>query len=386
MNIMNRPLRYFCYYDNVDKKVIDRSYCLAAINKIDYITQVLNSNLVAVDLVSFSEGVNISSFFDYLHSSTVQLDQSKKLILMPSLTSKFKLIRVLARNMRKVYFILSLILKLKKHESIIVYHSLGYANIFFILKKIKNIRLILEVEEIYADVTGKVKDRKREDRLFKVADAFIFSTELLEETINLTHKPYTIVHGTYGVEYDRGFRFNDNLTHVVYAGTLDPRKGGSAAAAAAAMYLDSSFHVHILGFGSSEELEKINKQILTLRENSTCLITFDGLLSGEAFIEFIQACDIGLSTQNPDAAFNATSFPSKILTYLANGLKVVSIRIPAIERSSIGDILYYYEEQTPQKIAEAINSASRKEDFDSRTYLKKLNDDFSDSLMDLLNM
>ena len=72
------------------------------------------------------------------------------------------------------------------------------------------------------------------------------------------------------------------------------------------------------------------------------------MLSGEDYIRFIQSCDIGLSTQNPDAAFNATSFPSKILSYMANGLRVVSIRIPAIERSAVGNEVMFYNEQTPE--------------------------------------
>lgn len=66
-----------------------------------------------------------------------------------------------------------------------------------------------------------------------------------------------------------------------------------------------------------------------------------------------------MSTQDPSAAFNSTSFPSKILVYLANGLKVVSIRIPAIEQSAVVDSLVFYDKQTPEKIAEAILSASK---------------------------
>lgn len=382
LKAMKNSIKYYCYYDS-EKKVVDRSYCLAATNKIDYITQVLNCS-AHVDLISLAGGLNKSSYFNYLSGSTTQLDKFKTLKLFPSINSKFMVFRVLGRNFTKILLIYHLVFCCKRGESIIVYHSLGYANIFFILKKIKKIRLILEVEELYADVTGKAKDREKEIRLFDVADAFIFSTELLAESINITHKPYAVVYGTYKTQYDRNFRFDNDLTHVVYAGTLDPRKGGSAAAAAAAMYLDSSFHIHILGFGSIEEIENIKDQIKSIQEKSPCLITFDGLLSGERFIEFIQACDIGLSTQNPDAAFNATSFPSKILTYLSNGLKVVSIRIPAIEKSSIGRLVHYYDEQTPKNIADSIVLASKKESFDSRKKINELNEDFKQSLQFLL--
>ena len=89
-------------------------------------------------------------------------------------------------------------------------------------------------------------------------------------------------------------------------------------------------------------------------QESQCRVTYDGVLTGEKFSQFLQSCQIGLSTQNPNGAFNDTSFPSKILTYLCNGLKVVSVRIPAVERSAISGAVTFYEEQTPEAIADAI--------------------------------
>lgn len=105
------------------------------------------------------------------------------------------------------------------------------------------------------------------------------------------------------------------------------------------------------------------------------------MLSGEEYIRFIQSCDIGLSTQNPDAAFNATSFPSKILSYLSNGLRVVSIRIPAIEGSDVGDKLFYYDEQTPKQIADAILSVDMAQAYDSRSDIVDLSNKFQNELM-----
>ena len=108
------------------------------------------------------------------------------------------------------------------------------------------------------------------------------------------------------------------------------------------------------------------------------------MLSGEDYIRFIQSCDIGLSTQNPDAAFNATSFPSKVLSYLANGLRVVSIRIPAIEQSAVGSKLFYYEKQTPEEIAKAILAVNMNEQYDSRQLIADLAVDFEEKLSYLL--
>lgn len=100
-------------------------------------------------------------------------------------------------------------------------------------------------------------------------------------------------------------------------------------------------------------------------------MTFEGELKGDDYKHFIQKCHIGLSTQDPTAAFNATSFPSKILVYLSNGLRVVSIRIPVVEHSAIADCLCFYDEQSPKMIANAIME-SVKADIDGKDILKKL--------------
>ena len=41
---------------------------------------------------------------------------------------------------------------------------------------------------------------------------------------------------------------------------------------------------------------------------------------------------------------------------MSNGLPVVSIRIPAVETSNVGDYIYYYDTNDPQNIAQAIKS------------------------------
>ena len=124
--------------------------------------------------------------------------------------------------------------------------------------------------------------------------------------------------------------------------------------------------------------------ISDIASRSKAKVTYDGLLSGEDYVRFIQSCDIGLSTQNPDAAFNATSFPSKILSYMANGLRVVSIRIPAIEQSAVGDALFYYARQTPEEIAKAILSVDMNATYDSRTRIQELDREFCAQIGDLL--
>lgn len=122
-----------------------------------------------------------------------------------------------------------------------------------------------------------------------------------------------------------------------------------------------------------------------LAKTCECGVTYEGCLSGEEYIRFIQSCDIGFSTQNPDAAFNATSFPSKILSYMANGLRVVSIRIPAITTSAIGDYMYYYDEQTLEQIAEAVMEIDLSDGYDGRKIIEQLDKKFKRDMEELLS-
>lgn len=174
------------------------------------------------------------------------------------------------------------------------------------------------------------------------------------------------------------------MIHCVYAGTLDSRKGGAAAAVAAAEYLPSNYHVHILGFGSEKEKNGMRDSVAEIALKTKARVSYDGLLSGERYIRFIQSCDIGLSTQDPSAAFNTTSFPSKILSYMANGLRVVSIRIPAVEKSNVGNMLYYYDKQTPIEIAKAILSVNVQDGYDSRETIMELDKKFQKEIKKLL--
>jgi glycosyltransferase involved in cell wall biosynthesis len=251
-------------------------------------------------------------------------------------------------------------------------------------KKLKGFKLILEIEEIYADVHGKRGAHKKEYNFFKLADAYLLATELLNEKINIENKPYAVIYGTYNVEKQRKVSFEDDKTHIVYAGTFDPRKGGAAAAAAAA-YLNSDYHIHIIGFGSEKDKKYLLDTIEDASKKSNCMVTYDGLLSGNDYLNFLQKCQIGMSTQIPDAKFNDTSFPSKVLSYMANGLRVISVRMKSLEVAKIGKSLYYYEENTPQAIAQAIRSVDFNDDYDGRKVVEKLHYEFINNLDSLIN-
>lgn len=375
-----KNLFYIGYYDTPENAEENRNIVLAATNKMTYIISVLDKLGYNTKVVSVSATKNKQEY----HEKHIKLGANSELLLFRTLPSGNTWKRLISRSYMRFQLFRYLISVPEKDDKVMVYHSVAYADIVRWAKKFRKFKLILEVEEIYADVNRKEKDRRKEHKLFREADAFIFPTELLNEKVNMKGVPYSIIHGTYQVEPDRKCKFNDGKIHCVYAGTFEPRKGGGIAAAAAGK-LDANYHIHILGFGNEKDKKRMIDKIEELSKRCECKITYDGLLSGEEYIRFIQSCDVGLSTQNPDAEFNNTSFPSKILSYMANGLRVVSIRIPAIEGSAVGKYISYYNEQTPEKIADAIKAIDFSQEYDSRKIILDLDKSFQSEIGRLLN-
>lgn len=376
-------IQYLSYYGN-EKCREKRAYVLAATNKIDYITAAIQACGDRVEIISMSPSQGrAAKAYTYDNGGTA-------VHMLASLDTSFKLWRPVNRLLMHLQLLLYL-LRQEKSARILVYHSLGYMKTVAFAKKIRRFHLILEVEEIYGDVTGDAKTVAREMAFFPLADSYIFPTQLLDEKINTAKKPSVIIHGTYKVEADRNCKFDDDeihrhnkrVIHCVYAGTFDPRKG-ALTAAKAGQYLPEEYHIHILGSGSKQEMCELMQTIEKISQGSRCKVTYDGILTGSAFTQFLQSCHIGLSTQDPNAAFNNTSFPAKLLTYLCHGLKVVSIRTPAIEKAAISKEVTFYNEQTPEALAAAILKVEL-DGRNSKALIKQLDLKFKKELAQLIS-
>lgn len=370
---------YMAYYNSTNSGE-RRNAVLSSVNKMNYICEALENNGYNTEIVSAS-GTTEKKF---CKSKKVKLTDKTTLKLFSSLPRLNRIVSVIDRVILKTKLFLYMIKNTNKDSIVMVYHSLGYMSLVKRLKKLKGFKLIIEAEEIYGDVIGDEKTSQKEYEFFKIADAFIFPTELLSEKVNTEKKPEVIIYGTYHIEKELPKLFSDGKIHCVYAGTLDPRKGGAIASAESALFLNENYHIHILGFGNEKEKAEMLNTIDSISKKSKAKITYDGLLSGEEYIKFIQSCDIGLSTQNPNGKYNDTSFPSKILSYMANGLRVVSVRIPVVEESGIGKCVCYYDEQTPENIAKAIKSIDFSEEYDSRKTIGVLDKAFICDLKTML--
>lgn len=372
-------IKYLCYYDTLDNVDENRYYVLSAKGKIDYIISVLNDLGHSVQIVSASH----TNSTGYFKSKETKINELSKLILFATFGSKGIISKLFSRLFTKIQLFVWLFKNLRKDDVLIIYHSLGYMRLINILKRIKKVRTILEVEEIYSDVNGRADFKNKEIRLLLNSDGYIFPTEMLDSAININKKPSTVIYGSYHKSAVNNAEKNKEIINVVYAGYLDAAKG-AAAAVESSRFLSENYHIHILGFGSANDIGIIQNRVSEL-SSAGYNVSYDGLLKGEDFDRFLSKCDIGLCTQDPNAEFNNTSFPSKILTYLSHGLKVVSVDIPAIRQSRIGEYISFYTENSGKSIAEAIQTAGSSNIKCGESVIDRLSEKFKSEINNMIN-
>lgn len=379
---VRRPLKYVGFYDAPDADGDIRRVSPAAVTKMDYISEVLLGLSGRVLIISPAK----STKDRYSPSKTFETPNRTQVRLLASLGRGSRLKNLVNRVLGHLLLLWHLLSCTRRGETIIVYHSLAYGLAIYIAQKCRALRVVLEVEEVYQDAAPLGPYHRFLERLaFSTADAFIFPTAYLNARINPAGKAFVVVHGTYRAEETVTKRFDDGRTHLVYAGNLDPAKGGSVAAINLGRFLPDGYHVHIIGFGSPAQIASTHRLIDEVRSSSLCVVTYDGQKVGPDYIHFIQKCHIGLSTQDPTGKFNESSFPSKVLSYLSNGIAVLSSRVPAVMESEVGDCIFYYDGQSPAQIAKAVQLIGTDEDHDHRGRIRVLDARFRDGLSKLLN-
>ena len=375
----NNKIFYLAIYSRSDIQDDERYYPLSGALKIEGITKALRNAGYEIEIISMSPThgkISVPAWHG-------EIQEGVFLTLFHSLGRKNIYTHFLDNILIRISFLLYVLKHIRSTDTVIVYHSLAYMKMVMFLKKIIRFRLVLELEEIYADVISGSFSRKNEIRLIHISDQYILPTKLIAEKMHLPCDNYVVIHGSYQYAVQKQIHyFSDQKIHIVYAGTLDPRKG-CIEAMRAAEYLPNNYVIHILGSDINPLFNTTLKEITEKQEESHATVIYEGLLKGEIYNHFLQKCHLGLCTQDPHADFTDTSFPSKVLSYLSNGLRVLAIRIKALETSDLRDILYFYTENKPECIADAIIGIDFSKHYDSSS---KLNQLFLESVHNLKNL
>lgn len=370
-------VHYVAYY-NPKNEAKRRVANYAGEDKIDYICDTINRIGEDVTILSNTK----STIKKFLKRTEYKVSKKKKIVMFSSLPSTNRLMHAIDVLYGYIQLTTYLIKNVKKNDVVLVYHSLGYRNLFKYLKKIKKFKYILEVEELFKYIKEANSFKERENIVFKYSDAFIFSNSILEKKINKQSKPSVVVNGVYKNEKRIVEKIKNGKKIVVYAGSFEEQKGVDYIIKSA-QYLDEKYEVRIIGFGSKADINRIMKLIEVVSKKTKCQITYEGVFKGDDYLRYIQKCDIGVCIQNPDDEFNKYEFPSKILSYMSNGLNVVINKLEQIENSRISKYVTFVDGTEPQKIALSIKKTSNNK-YNSKKILEILDNDFEKELKKII--
>lgn len=272
------------------------------------------------------------------------------------ISSGGKVGRLLNGFLKKLQFVFYVLFKVKKDDTILLYHSVSYTKTLAGIKRLIDRKVVIEVEEIYG--YSATEDRPWVDKeisYIKAMDSFIVVNAGIPAHIGIEDRKYVVSYGVCDLPPRRVEHFDDGKIHVVYAGTIETRKLGAITAVEAAQYLPDDYVTHIIGFGTQKNIEYMQQRIDEINKNSSGIkVQYDGYFTGDELDDFLFRCHIGLSSNVMRPNFANNSFPSKVITYMCHDLSVVLGYAKAFYDVPIAKNWSFYMEHEPEQIAKAI--------------------------------
>lgn len=367
-------MKYICEYQIPVENDEGRYYALSAVDKASYIHDVLVRLGHRVEIISPSYAKKTSKKrIDYINDKICVISGF-------SLGWHNSLTKVFSRISAMIWLFYFLLKNCEKGEKLIIYHGVQNVPVFLLAKKIKGFDVILEVEELYSSLMGEKNWRQYlESQMIKSAQSFIFASEVLEQTCNRSKKPYVIAYGAYRVPPLYSEKINDGRIHVVYAGLIKKDKVAFKSARIA-KYLDSRYYVHIIGYGEQYDIDELNKEIDMIKQETGCSLSYDGLKRGEEYLSYLQSCHIGICPLTNDNTYQLACFPSKITSYLTNGLEVITTENAVLRNSQYKPFLHFVKDDSPESFAKIILSKEQSKGITPRDYLIKMDKEFCTAL------
>jgi hypothetical protein len=113
-------------------------------------------------------------------------------------------------------------------------------------------------------------------------------------------------------------------------------------------------------------------------------VIFQGTLTGQAYSDFLADCDIALNLQTRDNHSMDMAFPSKVVSYLAHGLHVISTRLNTLATSDVAAFIDFTDTDDPAAIAKQIIAVDLREASDPRPLLDQLDQNVHQELKHLI--
>lgn len=377
-----KNIHYIAHYGKHDNNR-NLNISSAGISKMSYIITSIKKAGFNINVLSTAPTRN--RFWCHYKWHELQVDTQEKNIYIDIFGSNFRFLRGLSLFWIWIQMLYYIFLKVKKNDTILIYHSCFYMIPILIAKKLKNIHLVIEVEEIYNASLGNEKPaQEREIRYLKIADSYILVNDLMAGICGFS-KPYITSYGNYLIPQVTSSKESAQCIHLVYAGIIEKIKYGAFIAVECARFLTEEYKVHILGFGEDIYIKELKSRISEVNQYvGREAVIYYGSMHGEEYSRFLAKCHFGLSTHINKGDYVDLTFPSKLLVYIAHHLIPVCSRIACVEKSKIAQSVVFYNGNEPRAVAEAVMSTKLKKNT-SQEILNQLDQEFISSLKNILD-
>lgn len=264
-----------------------------------------------------------------------------------------------------------------KKSNILIYHYRGPTYLFSWYRKFVSRNYFYLIGEIFSIVFDKSTQYKisKELKSFEGGCGYILANDSLKNTIAKDCNNKVVCYGSYKLANIQNY--NDDSKKIVYAGIISIDKVTDAfLAIEVGLYLPLDYHIHILGYGSSEDIIALNNRISKINNiRGSEIITYDGCLYGEEYEKFLSKCKYGLCTRTLNDDISMYCFPSKTLVYMAHGVVPVCSNLTSIRNSEISDsVIFVQGDLSAENVAKAIVQNSK--EYETKQVIVRLNENF----------
>ncbi|MGB7594383.1 MAG: hypothetical protein WBL80_02310 [Erysipelotrichaceae bacterium] len=370
--IHSNEVLYIGFFDNiVGNSSEERNTFLSSVNRMNYITQVLIDDGYHVTILSPAWTMLRKGCFT---GKEYDLEEHVRLALMPTFGSKHRILQAFSKAYTLSWMGVYLLLHTNGKSRVLVYHAPLISIPILFVKSVRKFKITLDLEEIYhlSQPSGKFQT-KLERKMISSAEAYILPNNLIYEKIHgLIEKPRIVVYGDYRVaqEYAKDVDWNIKL---LLTGNIEKISCGAFNALKIMDYLDDRYILHIVGYGNESDVIELCEAIEVINSSKGSeVIKYHGVLQGIEFSVIMDRCDIALNIQTQSYHYMDTAFPSKVISYLAHGLHVVSTRLNTLENSEVSRYITFADEMDPASIARKIESIDLYSEFSPKACLKDL--------------
>ena len=196
-------------------------------------------------------------------------------------------------------------------------------------------------------------DIKIQNEYLSTVDSFTFLTDKMSSVYNIYKKPYTVVEGMIDMEFAaKTGDFKPLFSRTaVYTGTLE-KKYGILNLVKAMKFVKGDIRLIICGAGDAvPEIEEAAK-----KDNR---IEYRGIVEYKEALKIQSEAGVLVNPRPADEEYTKYSFPSKNLEYMLWNKPVAVFKLSGIP-DEYDDVLIYFSDKSPEKMAEVINGIFEK--------------------------